>query len=112
MPDGLQIRRRRALDLRFLHLVLAEMDLTFRNSRAHGVGAEGFRNRDERDVGGVASGPGGGARDAIADVRQPGTEQSGVRHDVAGLRGPPYFGSWATRALAVAAFVPSGDIFR
>ena len=71
--------------------------------RAHGVRAEGFRNREERDAGGVASGPAGGARDAIANVRQPGSKRGGVEH---------YFGSCATRALAVAALAPSGESFK
>ena len=44
-----------------------------------------------------------GARDAIANVRQPGTNRGGVEH---------YFGSCATRAFAVAALGPSGASFK
>ena len=44
--------------------------------------AEGFRDGDEADGGGVASGPAGGARDAFANAFQPGPEGSGVDHGV------------------------------
>src|SRR5215475_14900734 len=74
VPRDLQVARRLALGLRFLHLVLAEIDLTLGDSCADSVGAKGFRNGDELDGGRVASGPGSGVRDAIANVRQPGAE--------------------------------------
>src|SRR5580765_8395705 len=89
--------------LRFLQLVLAEVDLAVECRRTDGICTERLRDRDEADSGGVASGPGGGARDAFANVRQPGTNRGGVEH---------YFGSCATRALAVAALGPSGESFK
>ena len=89
--------------LSFLQLVLAEVDLSIGGDRANGVGRERFRDGDEADLRRVASGPGGGARDAIANVRQPGTNRGGVEH---------YFGSCATRAFAVAALGPSGASFK
>src|SRR5438874_5419931 len=103
MPHDLQIARIGALGLRFLYFVFAEIDLAGRRGGAHGVSAEGLRNRDKSDVGRIAAGPGSGARDAIANVRQPGADHGGVVH---------YFGSWATRAFAVAEFGPSGAILR
>ena len=43
------------------------------------LGREGLGDGDEPDGGGIASGPAGGSRDAIADVGQPGGS-SGVDH--------------------------------
>src|SRR5471032_2560374 len=103
MPDDGQVARRGALELGFLDFVFSEVDLPLSRGCAHGVGVEGLGNGEKPDEGRVASGPGGGARDAIANVRQPGAEHGGVGH---------YFGSCATRAFAVAAFGPSGESFR
>jgi hypothetical protein len=89
--------------LSFLQLVLAEVDLSLVCRRTHGVRTKCLRDGDETDSRGVASGPGGGARDAFANVRQPGTNRGGVEH---------YLGSCATRALAVAALAPSGESFK
>src|SRR5580765_9041793 len=89
--------------LRFLQLVLAEVDLPLVCRSTYGLCTKRLRDGDETDSGGIASGPGGGARDAFANVRQPGTNRGGVEH---------YFGSCATRALAVAALVPSGESFK
>ena len=50
------------------------------------VGGEGFRNGDEADGGGVAPGPAGGARDAIANAGQPGAERGGIEHLLLELR--------------------------
>src|SRR5262252_11018469 len=103
VPFERQIGQILPLLLRFLQFVLAEVDLAVLSRRAHGVGAKRLRDSDEMDMRGIASGPVGGARDAFADVRQPGTNRGGVEH---------YFGSCAMRAFAVAAFGPSGASFR
>src|SRR5215471_16346618 len=95
MPPDWKIGQIVPFLLRFLQLVLAEVDLAVLSRRADGLGAKRFRDGYEPDVRGIASGPGGGARDAFADVRQPGTNRGGVEH---------YFGSCAMRAFAVAAF--------
>src|SRR5690349_9314766 len=95
VPPELQVDQILPLLLRFLKLVFAEVDLTVESCRTDGVSAEGLRNSDEANERRVASGPVGGARDAFANVRQPGTNRGGIEH---------YFGSWATRAFAVAAF--------
>src|SRR5437762_14392104 len=47
----------------------------------------------------LAPGPAGGPSDAFADLSQPGPNRGGINH---------YFFSWATSALACAAFGPSG----
>ena len=103
MPDDLQVTRFGTFGLRFLDFVFAEVNVTRGGGRADRVSRKCLRNGDQSDVGRVASGPGGGARDAIANVRQPGAKHGGVEH---------YFGSCAMRAFAVAALVPSGAIFR
>ena len=87
----------------FLDLVLAEVDLPGVGGGANVVGVEGLGNGDEADGGGVAPGPAGGARDAIANAVQPGAERGGIEH---------YFFSCATSPFAVAAFGPSGASFR
>ena len=56
------------LRLRFLDLVFAEVDLAGVGGGADVVGGEGLGDGDEADGGGVASGPAGGARDAIANA--------------------------------------------
>ena len=89
--------------LRFLQLVLAEVNLAFECRRPDGVRTKRLRDGDETASGWVASGPGGGAHDAFANVHQPGTNRGGAEH---------YFGSCATRALAVAALGPSGESFK
>ena len=63
-----------ALVLRFLDFVFAEVDLSGERGGAHVSGVECFGDRKEADAGGIAAGPVGGARDAIANVRQPGRE--------------------------------------
>ena len=63
---------------RFLDFVLAEVDLPGVGGGADVVGGEGLGDGDEADGGGVAPGPAGGARDAIANVRQPGRARSGT----------------------------------
>ena len=68
------------------------------------VGGEGLGDGDEPDGGGIAPGPAGRARDAIANVSQPGAKRGGIDHAPAGC----YFGSWAASALACAAFGPFG----
>ena len=88
---------------RFLHFVLAEIDLTGGGGGADVLGGKGLRDGDEADGGGVAPGPAGRPRDASANVRQPGPERGGVDH---------YFLSCATIAFAVAAFGPVGASFR
>ena len=65
---------------RFLDLVLAEVDLAGVGGGADVVGGEGLGDGDEADGGGVASGPAGGARDAIANAGQPGAERGGIDH--------------------------------
>src|SRR5215510_7885812 len=103
VPSERKIREVLPLLLRFLELVLTKVDLAVHGRSTHGIGTKCLRDGDEADVRGVASGPGGGARDAIANVRQPGTNRGGVEH---------YFGSCATRAFAVAALGPSGESFK
>src|SRR5262245_6852458 len=106
MPDEMPAQRKIAglshLSLRFLHLVLAEIDLAGQSGRADIVGGEGLGDGEEANRGGIAPGPESGARDAIANTVQPGTERRIVH----------YFFSWATSPLAVAAFGPSGDSLR
>ena len=72
MPAQREIRGLFAFLLRFLDFVFAEVGLSGERGGAHVSGAEGLRNRNETDAGGIAAGPVGGARDAIANVRQPG----------------------------------------
>ncbi len=43
-------------------------------------GRECLGDGDEADGGGVASGPAGGARDAIANAVQPGSKRGGIEH--------------------------------
>ena len=64
----------------FLDLVFSEVDLAAVGRGSDVVGGEGFRDGDEADRGGVAPGPAGGARDAIANVSQPGAERGGISH--------------------------------
>src|SRR5262249_39039418 len=103
VPSERQVRQILTFLLSFLELVFAEVDLAIPGDRANGVRSVRFRDGDEVDLRKVASGPGGGARDTIANVCQPGTNRGGVEH---------YFGSCATRAFAVAAFGPSGESFK
>jgi hypothetical protein len=72
MPPEGKAGGERLLLLRFLDFVLAEVHLPGHRGGAYGRGVEGFRDGDEADAGEVASSPGGGARDAFANVRQPG----------------------------------------
>ena len=68
------------LPLGFLDLVFAEVELTGGGGRANVVGGECLGDGDEADRGRVASGPAGGARDAIANAVQPGAERGGIDH--------------------------------
>ena len=74
MPGDGEIRGLRSFLLSFLDLVLAEVDLSGLCRGAHPARVEGFRDGDDTDAGDVAAGPGGGARDTVAHVRQPATE--------------------------------------
>src|SRR5215831_18036612 len=103
VPPDWQVGQVKPFLLRFLQLVLAEVDLAVLSRSADSVGAKRLGDGDEPDVRGIAPGPVGGARDAFANVRQPGTNRGGVEH---------YFGSCAMRAFAVAAFGPSGASLR
>ena len=87
----------------FLDFVLAEVDLPGLGGGQDVFRIEGLGNGDEADGGRVAPHPAGGARDAIAYVRQPGTKRGGIEH---------YFFSCATSPLAVAALGPSGASFK
>ena len=104
VPADRQIGRLRDLLQRFLHFVFAEVDLAGGRSGAHVLGRKRFRDGDERDGGGIASGPAGCARDAIAHAGQPGPECRGVDHY--------FFGSDPRMFFTVAAFGPVGAIFR
>ena len=64
----------------FLNLVFAEVDLPAGSGAADVIGGKGLGDRDQADGGGVASGPTGGARDAIANTVQPGMERGGIDH--------------------------------
>ena len=70
------------LDLaaRFLDLVLAEVDLAGVGRGPDVLGTERLGNGDEADVGRVAPGTAGGARDAVANVGQPGAKRGRVEH--------------------------------
>ena len=81
MPAEGKAGGQRLLLLCFLDFVLAEVNLPGQRGGAYVGGVEGFRDGDEADAGEVASSPGGGARDAFANVRQP------------GVNGVHYFGS-------------------
>ena len=67
------------------------------------LGGKGLRDGDEADGCGIAPGPAGGAREAIAHTGQPRPERDGIDH---------YFLYCATMALAVAALSPSGASFK
>ena len=75
MPAQREVVGLRALLLRFLDFVFAEVELSGTRGGANVGGAEGLGDGNEADAGGVAPGPGGGARDAIANVRQPGRDR-------------------------------------
>ena len=104
MPADREVRRRIHLRHRFLHFVLAEIDLASCRGGANVLGGKCFRDGDEPDGGGIASGPAGCARDPIAHAGQPGPERRGVDHY--------FFGSDPRMFFAVAAFGPVGAIFR
>src|SRR5262249_57573502 len=103
MPAERQVRR--ALDLleRFLHLVLAEVDLARAGCGANGVGRKCLGDCDEANRGGVSPRPAGRALDASAYVGQPGPEPRRIDH---------YFLRVPRIPFAVAAFGPLGASFR
>ena len=80
VPANRQIGRPVHLFQGFLDLVFSEIDLPAVGGGPDVVGGEGFRDGDEANRGGVAPGPAGGARDAIANVGQPGAERGGISH--------------------------------
>ena len=85
-----------------MYFVFAEVNLTGVGGGPDVFNVECLGNGDEPDGGRVAPGPTGGPRDAFADLSQPGPNRGGIDH---------YFFSWATSALACAAFGPSGASF-
>ncbi len=87
---------------RLLHLVLTEVGLSTVGGDANVRGVERLGDGNQADGGGIAVGPAGGARDAIANAGQPGAKSRGIDH----------FFSCATIAFAVGAFGPSGESFK
>src|SRR5215831_6002941 len=69
---------------RLLNLVFAEVDLAGVRGGADKFCGKGFRDRDDPDGRGVASGPDGRARDGFAYAGQPGPERSGIDHSFFG----------------------------
>ena len=65
---------------RFLKFVFSEIDLPAVGDGPDVVGGEGFRDGDESNGRGVASGPASRSRDSIADVGQPGAKRGGIDH--------------------------------
>ena len=59
----------------FLHLVLAELELSSLGGGAYIVGGKCLGDGDEADGRGVASRPAGSARDTFANAVQPGAER-------------------------------------
>ena len=80
MPAERQIRCLSHFRERFLHFVLAEVDLTRVGRGAHVVGVERLGNSDKADRGRIASRPSGGSRDLVADASQPCSKRCGVYH--------------------------------
>jgi hypothetical protein len=80
MPAKRQPGRSLHLLQAFLHFVLAEIDLADGCGRPNVIGIEGFGNSDQADGRGIASYPAGGARDAVANVCQPGSKRGGIEH--------------------------------
>ncbi len=103
VPAQRERGRRVHLLQRFLHLVLAEVDLARVGQRRHVVRRKCLGDGDETDRGGVAPAPAGRPLDARADVGQPGPERNGVDH---------YFLIEPRIPFAVAAFGPVGASFR
>jgi hypothetical protein len=75
MPRQWQIGGGRDLLQTLLNLVFAKVDLAGGGGGAYGVGRKRFGNRDETNGGGVAPHPARGARDALADVVEPGAKE-------------------------------------
>ena len=101
MPANRQIRRAVHLVERFLHFVFAEIQLARIRGRADVFGGKRFRDGDESNAGGIASGPAGRSLDSRANVLQPGSER--ISH---------YFLIVPRMPFAVAAFGPDGASFR
>jgi hypothetical protein len=64
----------------FLDLVLAEVDLSGFGGGANVFRTERFGYGDEADGRGVAPRPASRARDALANVSQPGAKRGGIEH--------------------------------
>ena len=75
MPRQGEVRGGPHLTEGFLHLVLAELELSSLGDGAYIVGGKCLGDGDEADRRGVASRPAGSARDTFANAVQPGAER-------------------------------------
>src|SRR5262245_52894011 len=106
MPDEMpgRVESREALKFieRFLYAILANVALAGFVRRSNVIRLKCFRDGDEANPGGVASGPAGSARDPFANGFQPGPKRGSVEH---------YF-RVSSAAFAVAASLPFGESFK